>query len=213
MSTAGRLVAAAGLGAVAALLFMRIHSSIARPVKSQEEQAACVDTSINDNIRPPFPTEIISLLDAASLCYLATANANTPHLSLMIFTYCRERETLIFSTRRETLKCQHLQANPNVSVLVHDFPHLLVDTRAGAKSGTYAITLNGKARVLNAGAEADFFREKHLERNPNMANFIAEPAYAMVAVTLEGARVSNSQDQVSNWNAANGWITPPPLPR
>jgi len=55
-------------------------------------------------LRPPFPSEIIALFEVASLCYLSTTIDNAPHISLMNFTYDRDTELLIFTTRRDTQK-------------------------------------------------------------------------------------------------------------
>jgi len=64
------------------------------------------DASYNGytELRPPFPSEIIALFEVASLCYLSTTIENAPHISLMNFTYDRESELLVFTTRRDTQK-------------------------------------------------------------------------------------------------------------
>lgn len=74
--------------------------------------------------RPPFPPEITNLLEAAWLCYLSTSLSDAPHVSLMAFTYDKDTESVIFSTRRDTWKCRALERNPHCAFLVHDFPAL-----------------------------------------------------------------------------------------
>jgi len=157
-------------------------------------------------LRPPFPTEIVQLLDAASLCYLSTTMNNAPHLSLMNYTYDRETETIIFSTRRNTRKCDNLIQNPSVAILLHDFPHLKASDKATEAFGkTFAITLYGTARVLPDGVEATRLRAKHLAHNPKSSVFITGDGIAMVAIDVEYARVCDAQDKVSNWSVADGW--------
>eukprot|EP00392_Amoebophrya_sp_AT5.2_P012258 g12356.t1 len=78
--------------------------------------------------RPPFPAELVCLLQTTCLCYLSTQlpeeknDMKYPHLSLMNFTYFAEEEVIIMTTRRDTQKLENLRRNPSVAILVHDFP-------------------------------------------------------------------------------------------
>ena len=92
------VVAAATAGVAATLAAVYLFQSR----KRTEQHAAWVDTF--RDLRPPFPAEIVRLLDSASLCYLSTTLDNSPHLSLMNFTYHRPTEQIIFTTRRDTQK-------------------------------------------------------------------------------------------------------------
>jgi hypothetical protein len=75
-----------------------------------------------EEIRPPFPPEVVALLRSCALCYLSTVADGSPHLSLMNFTYCQQEEKIIMSTRRDTLKFTALLSLPRVALLMHDFP-------------------------------------------------------------------------------------------
>jgi len=84
----------------------------------------------------------------------------------MNFTYYKDDEVIIMSTRRDTLKFAMLESSQNVAVLVHDFPgqksHGSSESRRGEISyeddstheqqgktvkQTFSITMNGKARI------------------------------------------------------------------
>ena len=151
--------------------------------------------------------EIVTLLDSASLCYLSTTLNDSPHLSLMNFTYDRDTQTIIFTTRRDTQKCTHLESNPRVAILIHDFPTLRAeDSIARYSASTHSITLYGKAKVLPDGAEAENFRDIHLKHSRSeSAVFIKGQGIAVVVIDVECARVCDSQDKVQNWDVKKGW--------
>ena len=73
---------------------------------------------------PPLPVEVITILRSTKLCFLATVSNNEPHLSLMNFTYEATNDVFIFCSRKNTKKYQQLLSCANVSILLHDFPHL-----------------------------------------------------------------------------------------
>lgn len=107
-----------------------------------------------DSYYPPFPTEVVNILNACKLCFLATANQSEPHICTMNFTYCLDEELLILCTRRDTKKYKQIMNSSNVAVLLHDFPHLsnLTEEATEAHGRTLSITLNGRVTVCRKGA-------------------------------------------------------------
>ena len=86
------------------------------------------------------------------LCFLATQSDGEPHLSLMNFTYVREEEVIVLSTRRNTKKFVQIAENPKVAVLIHDFPHTNTQNSStvdgsGYQGKSWSITLNGTSKV------------------------------------------------------------------
>lgn len=80
---------------------------------------------------------------------MATQSDGEPHLSLMNFTYYREEEILILSTRRNTKKFEQILESPKVAVLIHDFPNIEIPVPAVAENHgkSWSITLNGLCKV------------------------------------------------------------------
>jgi len=115
-----------GLAAGAATAWALMRSPRAQAV-TPASPGNLSSSADEQKLKPPFPPEMVKLLDAASLCYLSTAQDSAPHLSLMSYTYVPESGTILFSTRRNTKKCANLKANPRVAILLHDFPHLKVE--------------------------------------------------------------------------------------
>ena len=150
--------------------------------------------SSKDTFTPPLPHVIVDVLKSAYLCYLATAEANVPHLSLMNFTVVEEPglgTALIMSTRCDTKKFQLLSKDPRVAVLVHDF--------APGRDGTASVTMNGTLQLAN-GEQKARLRQAHLDNNPTMWQFIAPEDIAILLFVIESARICNLQDQVTMWS-------------
>ena len=59
--------------------------------------------------RPPFPPPLVSLLSSTSLAYLSTTDGNSPHLSLMNFTFCPEEQIIIMTTRTDSMKVRIIE--------------------------------------------------------------------------------------------------------
>ena len=154
-------------------------------------------------VRPPFPGEITRLLDSAHLCYLSTSQNDSPHLSLMNFTYNRDTQQIIFTTRRNTRKCQQLQHNNSVAILVHDFPSLRNQmSKESYGEASFSITLYGKATVLSDCPESEAMKEFHRQHSPAEARpFIQGQGIAVVAIDVEYARICDAQDKVYTWRA------------
>ncbi len=152
-------------------------------------------------ISPPLPQEVVTLLNASRLCHMATQSGDyEPHLSLMNFTYFRTDEVIIMCTSRKTTKFQQILKVPNVAILIHDFPHLNVDKDVSLAGRSFSITLKGKAFVTEEGSEEEQkYRQIHMERNPDYAQF--NKSGAVIVVRVEKARLCDVQDNVTTWEA------------
>jgi hypothetical protein len=136
----------------------------------------------------------------------------------MRFTYRREEEVIIMTTRTDTKKYELLCSSPKVAILVHDFPSLRKEeeeeeggegggeggaaTAEGEGAGeghTYAITLNGVAS-MQKGEEAERFRALHLENNVAYSQFIEGEKIAVFTVHVTSARICNVEDRVTYWD-------------
>lgn len=131
----------------------RLRALFEPRLRGPSETTEALGNLLGRDYVPPLPEPVAHVLNRACLCFLATANEFTPHLSLMRFTYCKSlrepgSEVLVLSTRRDTLKYQTLMRNSRVALLVHDFVsegdgderNYEVAVTGGAR---YSITLNG----------------------------------------------------------------------
>ncbi|KAF2709810.1 pyridoxamine phosphate oxidase-like protein [Pleomassaria siparia CBS 279.74] len=149
-----------------------------------------------------LPDEVITCLQNARFLHLATSSDNTPHISLMNYTYLprtpySSAPTIIMTTPPSSRKTLNLEANPLVSLLVHDWvshrPPTLSQpgrspspSRPGPRSGSLAelllgmntaslsrisTTINGVAEIIPSGSEAEaWYKAQHLANNTFGAN-------------------------------------------
>lgn len=86
-------------------------------------EASAGDT--NMRVTASLPTEVVQCLENARFLHLATCADNTPHVSLMNYTYLAaspysRSPVIIMTTNPASKKMTNLASNPNVSLLVHD---------------------------------------------------------------------------------------------
>ncbi|EFX02171.1 pyridoxamine phosphate oxidase [Grosmannia clavigera kw1407] len=80
------------------------------------------DGDTNKQTTASLPTEVVQCLENARFLHLATCVNNVPHVSLMNYTYLPEASPVIAMTTNPASKKTHnIVANPNVSLLVHDW--------------------------------------------------------------------------------------------
>ncbi|RDA91190.1 hypothetical protein CP533_4815 [Ophiocordyceps camponoti-saundersi (nom. inval.)] len=142
-----------------------------------------------------LPPEVVQCLENARFLHLATCVENVPHVSLMNYTYLpsspySSRPVIVLTTNPASRKTTSILANPNVSLLVHDWVShrpptsgrrpsrgspvpeprsnlaaLLLNLNTSAISSISA-TISGAARIAPEGSDQEkFFLETHLANN------------------------------------------------
>mmetsp|Transcript_52111 Transcript_52111/g.93397 ORF Transcript_52111/g.93397 Transcript_52111/m.93397 type:complete len:243 (-) Transcript_52111:130-858(-) len=157
-------------------------------------------------VKPPLPQAVVMLLQQSRLGYLSTATTDgetaSPHLSLMTFTYVQEDEVIIMTTRKDTQKYHNLLSLSRVAMLVHDFPTIRTEDAALANkfTKTYSITLYGTVSLAADKAQEEHYRQLHLENNPNGRCFIIGDNIAVLVLSVNLAKLCNSEDKVTTWS-------------
>jgi len=162
-------------------------------------------TTTHPHIASSLPPEVVSCLKNSRYLHLGTCDGLTPHVSLMSYTYLPSTPfdpypTIIMTTNPDSRKTIHLQSNPKVSLLVHDWVSHRPPTRgpnpAGARDGSpppaatgsslaslllnlntsalssISTTIASTARFLEPGSEEEqWCKEQHLENN----TFVTSP--------------------------------------
>ncbi|KAI1825045.1 pyridoxamine 5'-phosphate oxidase [Xylaria intraflava] len=142
-----------------------------------------------------LPSEVVQCLENARFLHLATCVDNQPHVSLMNYTYLpsspyASEPVIIMTTNPASKKTDNLLANPNVSLLVHDWVSHRPPTQGRRPSGgspgpehrsslasmlfnlntsamsSISATMNGTAQLVAPGSDEErYYREQHLENN------------------------------------------------
>merc|ERR1712000_37119 len=84
-----------------------------------------------------LPQEVVQCLENARFLHLATCSDNTPHVSLMNYTYLPSSPynaypVIVMTTNPSSRKTTSIRSNPTVSLLVHR--HTLADPLAALPS-------------------------------------------------------------------------------
>ena len=170
------------------------------PFDRKRKQATMLRLEDRD-IYPPMPKIIVDILNASRLAFLATTQDDSPHLSLMNFTYYQQEESIIISTRRDTKKFKQIQENPKIALLIHDFPHLDGSESDENCGKSFSITMNGTAQIIDADDILDAkYRQIHQENNPDYRQFIVGKCIAIIVLRIERARCCDINDKVSYWD-------------
>ncbi|KAM7205267.1 hypothetical protein V8F33_001098 [Rhypophila sp. PSN 637] len=165
-------------------------------------------------VTPELPSEVVQCLNNARFLHLATCNNNIPHVSLMNYSYLPhtpwdDSPVVIMTTNPASKKYHNIMANPNVSLLVHDWvshrPSTSAQRRmsAGGSPGpevrstlaemlfnlnssavsSISATIGGKARVIEPGSETEkYYRDVHIENH----RFGTEASTGTVAPAQQG---------------------------
>ncbi|KAF4124497.1 Pyridoxamine 5'-phosphate oxidase [Geosmithia morbida] len=153
------------------------------------------DGDINKQTTAALPSEVAQCLENARFLHLATCTDNVPHVALMNYTYLpssphNDSPVIVMTSNPSSRKTISIQANPNVSLLVHDWvshrppthqrrpsggspapeprsslAELLINLNSSQLSSISA-TIGGEARIVEGGSEEEqYFRARHLDNH------------------------------------------------
>lgn len=142
----------------------------------------------------PPPEGIRRLLLDQPYAVLCTQGQSQPHGSLIAFAVTEDFRTLVFATPVATRKYRFL--------LEHDRVAVVVDSRSTTTAdvmGIEAVTAQGQASSVAAGAEFDRLAALLNQRHPPLAAFVHAESSALFRVQMdEYVYVSRFQD-IQRW--------------
>lgn len=170
-----------------------------------------------------LPPSVTKLLKSKKLVHLATCNDSKPHVSLMNYSFIVKEDAayIVLLTPTCTTKYKNMVANPNVSLLVHDWVssssapgeeqgkrrnslfELLANINK-AEISSVSVMLDGEAHELKKGSEEyDFYKSVHLNSgfiNETQAeNYIAKDDNALILVTIRSCQVTDADNNVQTY--------------
>lgn len=136
------------------------------------------------------------LLASQRLAVLATHGAGGPHASLVAFAATEDLRHLVFATERDTRKYANLAAEPRVAMLVDNRSHREADLVEAT-----AVTAAGRAREA-VGDERAPLAALLLRKHPALEPFVAQPACAIISVTVDAYQVVTRFQYVAEFRPA-----------
>lgn len=152
-----------------------------------------------------LPNSVVGLLKSKHFVHLATCLDNTPHVSLMNYTYYSQgiNHYIIISTPINTTKYKNMTFNPQVSLLVHDWItcknsetgrrnslYELLTNINKAETNSVSVMLGGKAAVVDK-TEKSYNLYKSLLLNSGFndeiqaSNYVTSDDNALVLITID----------------------------
>jgi hypothetical protein len=201
------LLAAAAFVAAPILYYQVVTKYKSKSNNNHDAESLLYLAKRRASMKPPFPKPVRDLLSHCRLAYLSTVDTDlaSSHLSLMRFTYLQDiddGEVVIMSTNTQTKKFEMLTKQTGVALLIHDFEQSSsCDNNGGGQQ--YSITLNGECRIVTDPTKAEYYRQQHLQHNPDYPQFIVGEHIAILCIDVKVARICNIHDQVTKWDVAD----------
>lgn len=174
-----------------------------------------------------LPESVTSLLKSTRFVHLATCQNNIPHVSLMNYTYYRDSETdyIIITTPKNTTKYENILANPNVSLLVHDWISAKASTEEPASSqgrrnslyelltnlnrteiSSVSVMITGRAEILNQSLpKFEFYKSLHSNNSlidqTQAKNYIECADNALVIISVISCKVTDTDNNIEEYQA------------
>lgn len=156
-------------------------------------------------------SSVLELLKSNRFLHLGTCKDNVPSVSLMNFSLVQpeggDRPVIILASPRDTVKLENIQANPNVSLLIHDY--VTPSSSEGTNLASYlqkinqselsqrSATISGRARIAQ-GDEAEYFRKKHLQAHKDAACFIDNAD--IIVVEMDRGKIADSRNNITQFD-------------
>ncbi|OBA19534.1 hypothetical protein METBIDRAFT_79545 [Metschnikowia bicuspidata var. bicuspidata NRRL YB-4993] len=166
-----------------------------------------------------LPDSVVGLLKSKHFVHLATCLDNSPHVSLMNYTYYSQGNNhyIIISTPINTTKYKNMTSNPRVSLLVHDWItsklaetgrrnslYELLTNINKAETNSVSVMLDGEAAVV-AKSDLSYSLYKSLLLNGGFKddvqaeNYLTSDDNALVLITIKKCKVTDADNNVQQY--------------
>ena len=144
---------------------------------------------------------IRGVLERNRLAVLATQRDGQPHASLMAFTSSGGLRFLSFATYRDTLKYESLRKDGRVAILIED-------KKGGADHPGRRLVITALGEVTETPEEIrQDLVMKHLERHPDLAEFLGSPDCELVRVAIKAYQVVGGIEDVKWYELGKPTVT------
>jgi heme iron utilization protein len=142
---------------------------------------------------------IEDILQNCRLAVLATEAHGQPHASLIAITPLQGLRQIIFATYRNTRKFKNIVHNDRVAILIQgEHP----DSSNQQKG--FALTGFGNTQEIGI-SELEDAMHAHLERHPDLVNFLNSGDLALIRIKIEEYQVVRGIDDVTWWPVVDSY--------
>jgi len=120
--------------------------------------------------------KIANLLSKEKLAVLASWDGKQPYNNLVAYIFTEDLKSILFATRKDTIKYQNISKYPFVS--------MLIDNRTNDKKDfqdAVALTVSAKAKPI----EKQAFINLYLNRFPGLKEFLEDPQTALILLEIQ----------------------------
>lgn len=161
---------------------------------STEDRLTSEEHSEANNSTIDLERQIYNLMTQQGYAVLCTQGSGQPYGSVIAFAINDNLNALVFATSVTTHKYRLLSRCDRVA--------LVVDNRADSPryvSHTQAVTVIGKAQILQQNNASESWRERLICRHPQLSSFITAPDSALVRVDIQRYLHVDGISHVRDW--------------
>jgi hypothetical protein len=155
----------------------------------------------NNNKPDNIPEEFTFLAENCQLCFLTTSKDNIPDIHIMFFTYCKEDNVVILTTKKDK-KYEDIVSNPNVSILIHSFEGRASTQCSFQGQKPASATIYSKA-MLNTGDKEKEYRQLQINTHPKWGDAFRGEEKAVLVFPLEKLLIVDVKGKVMRWENDN----------
>ena len=151
----------------------------------------------NEMISNKIPAEFIFLCEYAQLCFLTTCRENLPDIHIMFFTYHSKDNVVILTTKKDK-KCEEIEINPNVSVLVHSFEGRSSTQCAFQDIRPASATIYSKAYFASKEKDEEY-RQAQINAHPRWGQSFRGEDKVVIVVPIDKLLIVDVKGKVTRW--------------
>ncbi len=134
---------------------------------------------INSDEEKNVKNSIKELLSYESFAVLSTQGEGQPYSSLICFAFSDDLKKIVFATPTATRKFNLISKSDRVSILVDNR-----STNPDSLNQISALTLTGKASILKAEDESEYWRDALINSHPYLEAFVKSPTTGIIVVDV-----------------------------
>lgn len=144
-----------------------------------------------------LPDQFTFLSEHCQLCFLTTSRENKPDIHIMFFSYHKEDNVIILTTKRDK-KYEDITINPHVSLLLHSFEGRASTQCSFQDQKPASVTVYGKAYFPNELKDSEY-RQVQINSHPKWGDAFRGDDKIVIALPVEEILIVDVKGKVTRW--------------